>query len=334
MRAPAHLRLVLCLATIAMVSACAGNFRGGSSTIPNQPPGLGSGAALASFIVQIPSASGTSVARRRGYASASTQSISVLASGGTPIALAAPPANPFVANLTPTSTGCVPAAGATPLTCTITAPVAATGSVSFTLTLYDGLNATGNALSTAAISPVLTLNANNTIRVTLNGIVASLQLTIADPNPPVGTAGVFPLTVNALDADGNTIIGPGAYVDAGGNVLGITLTNSDASGTTKLTKTYLTNPAQVASVSYNGKAVAVADVIAASATGIAPSSARFHPGSGATVEYSLSDVSTNAGDYITAGADGNVWLRKTPDNRIGENHVERDGERIFRPECE
>ena len=46
--------------------------------------------------------------------------------------------------------------------------------------------------------------------------VSSLQLLIGTPNPPVGTRVTIPLTVNALDADGNIIIPPGTYSDASG----------------------------------------------------------------------------------------------------------------------
>ena len=284
------------------LGACSGSTHssgsGGQSILPNAPSGPGAGSSsstTASFVIQIPSKTSESsqakAQQKPAYVSPSTQSISISTSGGVPSPLAPSEPNLFVANLTPTSAGCVAAAGATPLTCTLVVPVTATtgagNPVTFNVELWDAPGASGNPLSSATIVPAIKLNANNTIKVTLNGVVNSLQLTIATPNPPTGVAATIPLTINALDADGNIIIAPGSYTtDNAGDIATVTLTDSDTSGITKLTASSVTGPGTAVSLKYNGKSLGDA-TITASAPGISPVSAVFSPGNASSTLYSF-----------------------------------------------
>ncbi|MDQ2817897.1 MAG: hypothetical protein M3T49_06755, partial [Candidatus Eremiobacteraeota bacterium] len=186
----------LTIAALAL-SACSGPsavmpLRTGQTTAPNS---------IARFTITVPSAvHALSVGRAPQYVSASTQSVSIAVDGA---------ANPTIANLSASSPGCATPAGAA-LNCKLSV-VAPVGSDTFSVVTYDRANGSGKALSKAAISATITANHLNNIGLILNGIVASIQLALSNPAPRQGTALSIGLTVDAMDADGNVIIGPGIY---------------------------------------------------------------------------------------------------------------------------
>lgn len=123
---------------------------------------------------------------------------------------------PQGANVTPTSNGCGPTLGGTQCTLTLSLPP---GSYDLTLKTYDQTNATGSVLSAAQSVPfVIAAGSPNTIAVTLSGVPASLRIISDSPSitgdPSTGFVLTFgasaPVTVLAVDADGNYILGPGA----------------------------------------------------------------------------------------------------------------------------
>ena len=210
----------LILAGALAIASCSGGSAGGgfgaTHPLPNAPPGSGSASkATATFRIRIPSGAASSAKAsvalrsrivgtagpRPQYVSPSTQSLAIVVNGG---------GAPTVANLTPTSPNCTPASGSTPLTCSV--PVAASiGADTFTVTTYDQTNAAGNALSSANVAATIVAGQANNVSVILNGIIASIQLVLGSTNPPEGTPTTISLTVNAMDADGNVIVGPGSY---------------------------------------------------------------------------------------------------------------------------
>lgn len=155
-----------------------------------------------------PSAVGTAAKRRPAYLSPATQSIAISVNGGTPI----------TQSLTPSGGNCAtPSFGATPV-CTLVASAPA-GSDTFTFITYDGPNATGNKLSQNTVVQTIVAGQPNTVSVILEGVPTGV-LVSAFPNQAnvlvqgtsftlVGTSPAN-FAVEALDADNNFIIGPGA----------------------------------------------------------------------------------------------------------------------------
>ena len=90
--------------------------------------------------------------------------------------------------------------------------------------------ASANDLSTNVMSNELIVqNTTNTISYTLNGVVASVALSVS-PNSLVSggaTAQTTTLSVLALDADGNIIIGSDPYVDNAGNPVTIVVNKTE-----------------------------------------------------------------------------------------------------------
>jgi hypothetical protein len=208
------------------------------------------------FQLVLPGANSSSVRRGPAFVSPSTRSLAIAVgpSGGIPGA-------PVVVNCASSCRG------------SIDAPL---GADLFSVKLYDAQNAGGNLLSTAAIAQTVVLNQTNTIAMAANGVVASFSVALGAAT--AGTPDVVTVTFNALDADGNTIVGPGSYVDAAGNPVTITLTDSDTSGATALSGTSVSQPAAIA-LNYTGLAIAPA-TITASAAGFPNRTALFAPALG------------------------------------------------------
>jgi hypothetical protein len=266
--------LILCAA----LSACGGGSS--SSGIPQAPASAPATSASVVISIKIPAAStatGTAAVRQPLYVSANTQSATISVNGATPV----------VINLAATSPNCTAVAGGgRSCTATVTAPV---GTDTFAETLYSAINAGGSALSQGKTSHAIVAGQANTVALTLDGIVAALTLAVANAAPPVGTPASIGLTVNINDASGAAIIGSDPFVTP------VTLTDSDTSGGTALSKTTLNSPADAAAltVAYNGKTTAQA-VIGASAGAVKAASATITPKAGTTVAFN---------DYATFGYD-------------------------------
>lgn len=216
----------------------------------------------------------------------------------------------------------------------VSAPV---GDDTFTVAAYSGANAQGNLLSTGSATGAIALNAANSFTVTFNPVVATVKLHLVGSSAqlgnsvsglpmagsawiPAGTASNATLQVDAYDASGALILSPGQYLDASGNPLTITITNSDTSGRTALSAATVTggdagdgasagsNQIQIA---YNGAVPrGVYPAFSASAPGyssaamgtpvtleIAPTvAAQYTPKTAACGKYGIAD-----------GPDGRIW---------------------------
>src|SRR6202011_5931089 len=80
-----------------------------------------------------------------------------------------------VANISPTSPGCTPASGNTPLTCVVNADLTG-GAVTIVFSTFDQPGGLGNKLSTASVSTTITAGAVNPLAVTLNGVVTRVTV--------------------------------------------------------------------------------------------------------------------------------------------------------------
>jgi streptogramin lyase len=300
-------RRVVSVAALAVaLYGCGG---GGASVSPATPGALGDRApATLTFVIRVPS--GTSITaklRRPAYVSPSTQSLTIANSSGTVL---------VTANLTPQSAGCTAPTATTPLTCTVSATVPS-GTNTLTIASYDAPGATGKKVAVAALQVTAAASGPTTINLTLSGIVASLTLALDPPALPSGTAARSATLLNALDPDGNIIIGPETFVDASGNALTITLTNSDASGKTSLAKSTFTAPGGT-DLSYNGTTLASA-TITASAPGVTSKNATLTIGGNSAfiTEFGTGIALASFPTGIALGPDGNLWFTEELGDRIG-----------------
>jgi hypothetical protein len=143
---------------------------------------------------------------------------------------------------------------------------------SFTVKTFASSDGTGTPLSLQTIVATIVAGTTNPLNFTLNGVVSSLSAAFAVPSLPYEAPGSTTLTVNALDAAGDTIVGPGTYADASGNALTIAVTNGDTTGTTSLAQSTIVQPGAPIGFTYNGGALAN-DTVTASASGVASAAA-------------------------------------------------------------
>jgi hypothetical protein len=247
-------------AAAALLAACGGGASSvtpPSSGVPLQPSGQ---SVAVQFTIVLPPRSGTAASRRGPrYVSASTKSatVTVTPSGGT-----ASPAT-------------VISCSATTCSGKVQAPV---GTDTFTATLFSQTGGTGSPLATGSVTHAIVLDQANVVSVAFDGIVASLSLSLLPATVTQGTSQTVAVTFAALDAGGNTIVGP--YVDENGNAIAVTLSDSDTTGATKLSVTQLTgSPAAPVTLAYNGAAIA-SPTITVSAAAIAPASKSLTVGTG------------------------------------------------------
>lgn len=131
----------------------------------------------------------------------------------------------------------------------------------FTVTAYDRRGARGNVLSTGTTAPVtIWANGRISVNLTLDGVVASVSLMVAQTHTTIGTPATMDLVVVARDPDGNTIVNGTTFTRP------FTLTSSDPLNG-KFSQTVVTSLPQYfprLTVTYSGANVAK---IVLSATG-------------------------------------------------------------------
>ena len=196
---------ITAVAALAALAACSGGSGGlltpGGPNAGQSAPESGSRATLT---IVVPHASGTAASARRAprYVSPSTASLQVAVNGGAATTY----------GLTPSSPGCGVQAGNVTCTFSIAAPA---GSDTLALTLADGV---GNVLSRNVVTATVVAGVATPVSVTLAGVPKSIAIVpgagaaVDGTSPSYRAAGLFPqpIEIEALDADGNVIIGPGA----------------------------------------------------------------------------------------------------------------------------
>lgn len=198
-------------------------------------------------------------------------------------------------------------------TTTVNAPVAP--SDSFMITLYSGNAGTGAALSTATIVQAVTSGPNN-LNVTLNGVVASINLSLQNTSLNAGATGTTTLAVNALDAGGDTIVGPGGYSDANGNALTIniamtqntpTIQSPYTAGAVTLSAASVTTPGTALTVSYNGYAL-LSTLFTATATGGATIPPATTTLTLTPTVYEYAFPASTGPEHMAIGPDKQLWV--------------------------
>jgi streptogramin lyase len=297
------------------LAACAG----GTGTLVPRPPIAAAptskpgSTAVVRFSLTIPKASSSAHLRRPDYVSMGTNSAAIVVTGPSPSASAEP---------------------AVTLDCTSgqtcsTSVVAPIGSDSFAVSLYGGQNRSGSLLGLGTTTQSIVGGQDNTIDVTLNGVVNSVSLTTSPSVLPAGTPATESVTINALDASGDTIIAPGGYVDASGNPLTISVTKSDY-GKGKGETIASPSPAPVATgpgttaangttQTYNYTGNDLDETLYTSTT----SSAILGSQGTAKVDYTptfvkkYADTAEADTNFITTGPDGNLWFTDFGTSAIG-----------------
>jgi hypothetical protein len=234
------------------LAACGGGGSSGAS-VPAPTAAPPAGTASVKLVITIPAASTAPAAakRRPAYISSNTQSAAIAVNGAAPV----------IVNLAAGSLNCKTSpGGGRSCTASISAPA---GSDTFAEETYASTNATGPILSQAATSANIVVGQANVVALTLDGVVASVSLMLVDPTPPLGSTTVTGLVANFDDASGAAIIGPAPFVNP------ITISDSDTTGATVLSKSTLTSPGDAVglSVTYNGNPIPPA-VFAPSANGV------------------------------------------------------------------
>jgi virginiamycin B lyase len=311
--------LVFCLAGVVALAGCGGGSPAVSPVLPVAgAPAVPATQRLADakhlhrgkadIVIRLP----LHAKQRRGrtlpkYVSPSTQSMTV--------GILNQPLQTF--NLTPHSADCAANAKSGYLTCSLEvfAPV---GAQALTIALFDGLNGTGHKLSTATASVTIKAGRLVTVPITLNAVVSSVIVLLGEPGSggltiAPGVAATIAVTVNAYDGAGNLIIAPGNYTAP------IALSDSDRSGTTKLSATSVTAPGATISLAYNGGALTQATVTPSILSGFpdtAGAAKLFANAAAAMTEFQI--PTQGAFPFgIARGSDGAMWFTETRTNKIG-----------------
>ncbi|MBV8748759.1 MAG: hypothetical protein JO103_03490, partial [Candidatus Eremiobacteraeota bacterium] len=293
--------LAPCLLAGALAS-CGGGAAGTRATmLPATPVTPTTTAQNVAFRIVIPTPSASAHGRRPAYVSAATKSAKVTVTPGN-VAL--------TVDCTTVCSG------------TIAAP---TGADTFSIALYAQSGGTGNVLSEGTTTQTIVANQPNIVSVTFDAVVQSFTLALANTKLAAGSAGSDTLTLRALDPAGNTIVGPGRYVDANDNPLTVTLGKSDdtnngaGSGTTTLATTTITGPSSSAvTVSYDGGALRASTYSAAVTGGaaytVAPVTLSMTPTM--IAEYPVG-VGGGRPDSLAAGKDGALYYTASNLDGVG-----------------
>ena len=292
-------------ALIAVLAAGCSGGGGGTSATPPTAAQQNKGTASVTFTMHWGTGTST-IARNPRYAPATARSVSVSVNGGTPQYLNAPAS-----------------------TIVIDAPV---GTDTFVFQTYDEQNGQGNVLSRASVTQTIVLGAQNTVSAVLNGVVASVSISLSNPAPNAGVPATVGVTVSARDADGNVISGPGDYSVP----IRLAINDSTNSGTLSLSRNTVTDstpvscaaspPVYAACLTYNGGTLnsglpgGPTASVGASGTGISTVSAAFTPAPTiyqmATAGITPGFTSGNRPQWIAAGSDGNMWFTENPGGAV------------------
>ena len=170
----------------------------------------------------------------------------------------------------------------------------------FTVNLYDNQDGHGNLLSSGSVTQTIVEKQANSVNITFDAIVAHATVALPNPTPLIGAPLTQTLTVNAVDAGGFTIVGPGVFDRP------IVLALTDPSGATSLSQTTLASPHDTVTLSYNGAAKIVATVTAAVQGGPVDQTAVFEPENVST-EY-MDPTPEGFPSDIVQGPDGAMWF--------------------------
>ena len=239
-----HIRSAVAAIAMTALAAC------GASSTPRVGTFSPAQSASIVFRVRIPSPAPASNARGPQYVSAATQSVAFTLTSydGTT------ENQTTVVSLVP-GTNCTGSGSSTVCTASSTAPV---GSDVYSIATYQAANGSGTPLSLNDSVPVTIVTGSNALSTTLDGVVSGLAFAPSSANAVNGTPSSGAVSIEAMDASGDIIIGPGSYVlpsGASDSISIICQTHLTPLNNLNAPATAITSPAQsagFASVSYDG----------------------------------------------------------------------------------
>jgi outer membrane protein assembly factor BamB len=141
------------------------------------------------------------------------------------------------------------------------------GTAIFAVALYDGSNATGKILSRASVLETIVAGRTNALRITVNGVPARIALRLNPSQYTYQSPGRIAISIVAYDAAGYTIAG--RYADA------VTISSSDTSGDSSLSRSAFTASSRTIALTYNANFVGT--TITAQGTGFTKVTATVEP---------------------------------------------------------
>jgi hypothetical protein len=281
-----------------LVAGCGGSTELGSSLAgapgapgaPSTTPPDSPATAQLVFQVQIPPGSGLQIRRPSFVGASGAQSASFLLL--TVNGKAVTGAMPIVAALNASNHACTLSSGQ--LSCAI-ALAAPAGTLTYLVSFFASSNGSGSSIGEGTVQVVAQSGQTVTVSTTLGGTVAKIAIELAG-TVELGVSGSVNVIVNALDANGVTIVGNYSTP--------ISLSDTDASGQTSLSSTVPLSSSTAANgltLSYAGGAMAGGAMISATAAGIASANitpATFLPDAtaptvnGASTTFAFSSVET------------------------------------------
>ena len=230
--------LLACVAIVLALSACGG----GNSTIPHVGGGTPSHRTVAvKFKVSVPNARGTR--RHHGHLSARLKRIWAVADNTAGIKVVqyatgdrTTPLGTALANISATSSSCTPIVSSGSFggrTCTFSLQ-AVPGTDDFVATTYDRVPSGGAIPAGAnqlgygvAASQTITAGTSPSVSLTIDGVLAKLQLSVTPSSLHTLIPSTATLNVVGLDAD-NDVIVSNAFIDGSGNTVSTALSLNNA----------------------------------------------------------------------------------------------------------
>lgn len=209
------------IVTLTIAAVALASCGGGSSSTPPVAKSASVARGNVTFSILVPGNGVTTggKTRRPAYVSASTGSISFQVSGG----------SPQVVPLTLGSATCPAQPGG--YTCSASASVTA-GATQLTVATFASSDGSGPALSQNTLPITIVADQTNPVNVTLNGVAATFAVFPTPATVSEGTPATISVAWFALDAAGNTIVGPGSIVNASGATVAPALSVSDTANFT------------------------------------------------------------------------------------------------------
>jgi outer membrane protein assembly factor BamB len=246
--------LWLILPAAAAIASCSGG--GATHAVPVAQRSALPGQAQGLFTIHVPKAGTASKPGKPAYVSAATQSVTLQVSP-----------NPVV--VVPLALG-----GSTcPLnesyySCSVTfnAPL---GAGTMTVKTYASTDGTGPVLSMNSIPVDFLAGQMNTVNVALNGIAATLTLSLTPSFVVSGTASTVQAAWGAKDASGDVIIGPGTIVNASGAAVAPAPNSLSSSSTDFAVSAQPSSSPLAWNIAYDGTPTTVSPTITLSVSGFA-----------------------------------------------------------------
>jgi streptogramin lyase len=141
--------------------------------------------------------------------------------------------------------------------------------------------------------------------------IASLKIALSNPSPAAGTAATSAVTVTAFDEHGDRIGGSANY----GVPIELSIVDPERSGALSLSTSSLAAPGSAATLTYDGRNLFSAYVVARAA-GAKAVGATFSP----TPVFVAIPLPPGALPlWIAAGPDGNLWFTDSRNNAVGRS---------------